>query len=147
MSSSHLSDTLHRLVHAYKSHLRAAVAERELGLPITHIRVLKGICKNPHSTAHAIAQRMQRDKAQITRVLQELLNEGLIEKRPNPEDGRSQLLHPTPKGLAVMEQLQQAEQETAAIMTRSLTASELELFAELTARMVENLTTQSKGNP
>ena len=144
-SDSNLSDTLHRLVHVYKSRLRAEVAQRELGLPITHMRALKGICRNPHSTAQSIAQRMDRDKAQITRVLKELLSDGLIEKRPNPDDGRSQLLFPTEKGSEVMNHLLQAERETAVAMTRSLSAQELTLFAEMSARMVENLSRDSDG--
>ncbi|MCK7596957.1 MarR family transcriptional regulator [Microbulbifer sp. CAU 1566] len=144
-SDSLLSDTLHRLVHVYKSRLRAEVTQRALGLPITHMRALKGICRNPHSTAQSIALRMHRDKAQITRVLKELLMEGLIEKRPNPEDGRSQLLFPTEKGSEVMRQLLEAERETAAAMTRSLSDAELKQFAELSARMVENLSCEPDG--
>lgn len=145
MSESTLSDNLHRLMHVYRSRLRAEVAARDLGLPITHIRALKGVCSNPESTAHSIAQRMQRDKAQITRVLKELLNDGLIEKQPNPKDGRSQLLFPTEKGSAVLTELLQAEQKTADVMTRSLGQQELQLFAELTGRMVENLTNEPEG--
>ncbi|MCQ3829774.1 MarR family winged helix-turn-helix transcriptional regulator [Microbulbifer elongatus] len=145
MSESTLSDNLHRLMHRYRSRLREEVARRDLGLPITHIRALKGICRNPHSTAQSIAQRMQRDKAQITRVLKELIAEQLIEKRPNPDDGRSQLLLPTERGRAVLADLMAAEQETAKAMTRSLSANELEQFADLTARMVSNLTSESEG--
>ncbi|MFD1216541.1 MULTISPECIES: MarR family winged helix-turn-helix transcriptional regulator [Microbulbifer] len=145
MSDSTLSDNLHRLMHVYRSRLRAEVSVRDLGLPITHIRALKGICSNPESTAHSIAQRMQRDKAQITRVLKELLNDGLIEKQPNPKDGRSQLLFPTAKGSAVLTEVLKAEQHTADVMTRSLSSKELERFTELTARMVENLTNKSEG--
>ncbi|QIL89060.1 MarR family winged helix-turn-helix transcriptional regulator [Microbulbifer harenosus] len=143
---SNLSDTLHRLAHGYKCCLRAEVSERELGLPITHIRALKGIYRNPESTAFSIARRMQRDKAQITRVLKELLNDGLIEKRPNPTDGRSQLLFPTEKGRAVMQQLLAAEREAAARMTRGLTQKELQLFTELSARMVANLNADPECN-
>ena len=145
MTDTTLSDNLHRLMHVYRSQLRAEVAAQDLGLPITHIRALKGICRNPESTAHSIAQRMQRDKAQITRVLKELLGDGLIEKRPNPNDGRSQLLFPTIKGEAVLKEVLQAEQKTADAMTRSLSPQELDLFSELTGRMVEDFTRKSGG--
>ncbi|WP_105104237.1 MarR family winged helix-turn-helix transcriptional regulator [Microbulbifer pacificus] len=147
MSEAHtdesLSNILHRLVHGYRTCLRAEVSERKLGLPITHIRVLKGICRNSESTAFSIAQRMQRDKAQITRVLKELLSDGLIEKRPNPDDGRSQLLFPTERGCLVMEQLLEVERNTANRMTHGLTKRELQQFTELSARMVANLNTES----
>ncbi|WP_043316063.1 MarR family winged helix-turn-helix transcriptional regulator [Microbulbifer sp. HZ11] len=145
MSESTLSDNLHRLMHGYRGRLREEVSRRDLGLPITHIRALKGICRNPESTAQSIAQRMQRDKAQITRVLKELIAEKLIEKRPNPNDGRSYLLFPTEQGKAVLAELMTAEQETAKAMTRSLSTRELSQFADLTARMVANLSKESEG--
>jgi DNA-binding MarR family transcriptional regulator len=80
---------LHRLTHTYKSRLRETIKEKQIPLSIKHIRALKGISRNPACTAHSIAQRMQRDKAQITRVLNELLKDGLIAKIDNPKDSRS----------------------------------------------------------
>ncbi|HCE52811.1 MAG TPA: MarR family transcriptional regulator, partial [Shewanella baltica] len=42
MPSLSLSETLHRLVHAYKKQLRSDIAAQEIDLPVTHIRALKG---------------------------------------------------------------------------------------------------------
>ena len=41
------------------------------------------------ATPQLIAQRSGRDKAQVTRLLQEMEKQGLIEKRPHPTDRRS----------------------------------------------------------
>ncbi|WP_193164433.1 MarR family winged helix-turn-helix transcriptional regulator [Microbulbifer hainanensis] len=143
MTASSISEALHRLMHAYKSAMRQAVADRQIDLPITHIRALKGVCSNPECTAHSIAKRMQRDKAQITRVLNDLLKEELIEKRDNPADRRSQLLYPTPKGRDIMRELRSMEQETAADMTRNLSQEEIDAFVRIAAAMAENLTGDS----
>ena len=129
--SSSLSDTLHRLVHAYKKQLRAEIGAQQLSLPVTHIRALKGVCRNPECTAQSIALRMQRDKAQITRVLNELQQTGLITKIDNPNDGRSQLLRPTAEGEAIMAQMNLIEQQTVAKMTQSLTPDEVDTFIRL----------------
>ena len=143
MIAPSISESLHRLMHAYKSALRQAAADRQIGLPITHIRALKGICSNPECSAHSIAKRMQRDKAQITRVLNELLKEGLIEKRDNPADRRSQLLCPTQKGRDIMRELRSMEQKTAADMTRNLSREEVNAFVRIAAAMADNLTDDS----
>lgn len=139
MPSSALSDSLHRLTHAYKSQLREAVLEKQMALPITHIRVLKGVCKNPECTAQSIAKRMCRDKAQITRVLKELISERLVERAENPQDRRSQLLRPTEQGRQVMQQLRKLEQKTADSMTKNLSPEEIEQFVRLANTMAENL--------
>ncbi|WHI49567.1 MarR family transcriptional regulator [Microbulbifer sp. MLAF003] len=92
------NEILHQLIHAYKRQLRARIQEQEIDLPVNHIRVLKGIGKYPQSTARSIALRMNQDKAQITRVLNELVHSALINKTDNPDDRRSQFLTPTAAG-------------------------------------------------
>lgn len=131
MSSLPLSETLHKLVHAYKTQLRSDIMAQNITLPVTHIRVLKGVCRNPECTAQSIAQRMQRDKAQITRVLNELQHTRLITKIDNPNDGRSQLLRPTRAGEKIMAQIMIAERQTVAHMTQGLSAGDVETFIRL----------------
>lgn len=134
-----LSETLHTLVHAYKKQLRSDIAAQEVDLPVTHIRALKGICRNPESTAQSIALRMQRDKAQITRVLNELQHSGLITKVDNPKDGRSQLLRPTAEGEKIMRQVNIAERKTVAHMTQALSPDEVATFIQLANRISKSV--------
>lgn len=139
MPSFSLSETLHRLVHAYKKQLRSDIAAQEIDLPVTHIRALKGVCRNPESTAQSIALRMQRDKAQITRVLNELLQGGLITKIDNPKDGRSQLLRPTAEGEKIMTQISTSERKTVARMTQALSSAEVDTFIKLANRISKSV--------
>lgn len=139
MPSLSLSETLHTLVHAYKKQLRSDIAAQEINLPVTHIRALKGICRNPESTAQSIALRMQRDKAQITRVLNELQQSGLITKVDNPKDGRSQLLRPTAEGEKIMRQVNISERKTVAHMTQALSLDEVDTFIQLANRISKSV--------
>ena len=111
----------------------------DLPLPGTHVRALKTVCYMEGCTAQRIAQRMRRDKAQITRVLNDLLEAGLINKASNPADKRSQLLHPTPAGEAMMQRIQQLEEQTLGRMTRDLTQQEVEHFIRIAWHMTQNL--------
>ncbi len=140
MTTSSLSETLHRLVHAYKRQLRAGIQQHKISLPINHIRVLKGICRLPDSTARSMAQHMNQDKAQITRVLNGLLQSGLIEKTENPKDRRSQFLIPTKTGKQMLSKVDEIEKLAATQMTRRLSAEELETFVRISSVMIENTT-------
>ncbi|GAA1247421.1 DNA-binding MarR family transcriptional regulator [Microbacterium phyllosphaerae] len=51
-------------------------------------------------TASALSERMLVDKGQISRTVRELESLGLIERSPDPKDGRSSLLSLTPHGEA-----------------------------------------------
>lgn len=45
-----------------------------------------------------LSERMMADKSQVSRMLRELESHGLVERSPDPEDGRSSLLAATPRG-------------------------------------------------
>lgn len=134
-----LADPLHQLTHAYKSHMRRAIQAAGVELPITHVRAVKGVALIPGCTAQLLAVRMQRDKAQITRVLNELLNAGLIIKRNNPEDGRSQLLELSADGQALMQQVKKLEAATAERMTRGLAEEQIDAFIRIAKSITDNL--------
>lgn len=142
-----LSEPLHRLTHAYKSQLRRAIRDSQISLPITHIRALKRINAVTDCTAHSIVQHTRRDKAQITRVLNELLASGLIIKSDNPNDRRSQLLKLTPSGNQMLEQIQSLEKETTALMTKGMKQTDVDLFIRLANTLADNLSEDSPKHP
>ncbi|MFJ4222727.1 MarR family winged helix-turn-helix transcriptional regulator [Microbacterium sp. NPDC089695] len=51
-------------------------------------------------TASGLSERMLVDKGQVSRTVRELEDLGLIERSPDPNDGRSSLLSLTPRGQA-----------------------------------------------
>ncbi|QLF93699.1 MarR family transcriptional regulator [Pseudomonas sp. ABC1] len=141
MHTRYLADPLQQLTHAYRSHMRRAIQQAGIALPITHVRTLKLISHTHDCTAQNLVQQMRRDKAQITRVLNELLAGGLIAKQDNPQDRRSQLLHLSAQGEALMQRLQVLESEAAHRMSQGLTNEQLETFIQLARQMANNLNT------
>lgn len=140
-----LAEPLHQLAHAYQSHMRRALPAAGIEWPITHVRTLKGIALTPNCTAQSLAVYMRSDKAQVTRVLNELLGAGLIVKHDNPEDGRSRLLELSSSGQALMLQTRALEAEVARSMTDGLSTAEVDTFI-LTARQItDNLNRQQEA--
>lgn len=139
MPTHSLSDSLHRFTHAYRAGLRAAAREADIPVAVTHIRVMKAICHRPQSTTHSIAKLMSRDKAQIARVLNEMLEAGLIVKTPNPEDRRSHWLTPTPAGERLMTRIHELERQTAERMTAGLSEADITQFLQLINHMSDNM--------
>ena len=81
---------------------------------------------------------MQRDKAQITRALNDLIEASLIVKADNPLDRRSQLLKPTPKGRKVMAQIDAVEEWAVEQLTAKLRSDELTLFLRISQTMADS---------
>lgn len=136
MSALSLSDTLHRLMHRYTYLLREGVRHQGISLSITQIRTLKSIRSLPSSTTQTIADHLKRDKAQITRALNALLNEKLIYKNINPQDQRSALLALTKEGQQILNQLDIAEAWAAERLTQDLDDEQLALFLHISQQML-----------
>jgi DNA-binding MarR family transcriptional regulator len=62
-------------------------------------KVFTTIVRRESVTLSALSESLMADKGQISRTVRELEGLGLITRTPDPEDGRSSLLSPTPEGL------------------------------------------------
>ena len=62
-------------------------------------KVFTTIVRRESITLSTLAETLTADKGQISRTVRELEQLGLIQRTPDPEDGRSSLLSPTPFGL------------------------------------------------
>lgn len=62
-------------------------------------KVFTTIVRRESVTLSALAEALMADKGQISRTVRELEQLGLIERTPDPDDGRSSLLSPTAEGL------------------------------------------------
>ena len=139
MSESKSLESVFQLVHMLKRHMHEHIEQLDLSITPMHMRVLKIISKKQTCTANDIAQFLDRDKAQVTRLLNELIKQTLIEKVPNPEDKRSQRLLVTSEGLEILAQLATIDTKMNDKMMKGISQKELEEFERITGLMTENL--------
>ncbi len=75
-------------------------------------KVFTTIVRRESITLSALAESLMADKGQISRTVRELEQLGLIERTPDPDDGRSSLLSPTPAGLERLAQARAPQERT-----------------------------------
>ncbi|MDP5190891.1 MarR family winged helix-turn-helix transcriptional regulator [Rheinheimera baltica] len=132
-------ETTFHLAHAVKQQLSYVLETQNLGIAPMHVRVLKIIHKRKGCTAIDIAGLFKRDKAQITRLVQQLIELKLVQKQPNPDDKRSQLLVLTAKGEGVQHSVGAFFDTMQTQMFQHIEAYELEIFMKVAEKMTENL--------
>lgn len=140
MSQPRTLDNLFHLVHVLKRQLHDQVEQLDLPIAPMHVRVIKIISKKSPCTAMDIVSVLNRDKAQVTRLIKTLLEEGFIEKRPNPEDKRSQCLLTTEKGNAILAKIKTIDDEIFRKMTNEVSNEELIAFQLIAKKLANNLT-------
>ncbi|WP_127558261.1 MarR family winged helix-turn-helix transcriptional regulator [Saccharospirillum alexandrii] len=139
MPDTRLLESSFRIAHTLKRQLHHHIEALDLDIVPMHIHVMKIIEQRSPCTAQGIAQFLERDKAQVTRLLNTLIDLKLIEKTPSPTDKRSQLLAFTEKGNRVMRQIDEVDEAIIEKMTRDLSAEDLESFYRVASHMSDNL--------
>ena len=100
-------------------------------------KVFTTIVRREGITLSALAETLTADKGQISRTVRELEQLGLVQRTPDPDDGRSSLLSPTPFGL---ERLAEARRPQESLLITALDAWAVDDIDNLT-RLLHALTT------
>ncbi|MCR2810359.1 MULTISPECIES: MarR family transcriptional regulator [unclassified Microbacterium] len=100
-------------------------------------KVFTTIARRESITLSCLAESLTADKGQVSRTVRELEELGLVTRTPDPADGRSSLLSPTPEGI---ERLAAARAPHDSALLDSLQEWSVEDIRHL-ARLLHSLTT------
>lgn len=106
-------------------------------------KVFTTIVRRESITLSALADTLMSDKGQISRTVRELEQLGLVQRTPDPDDGRSSLLSPTPEGL---ERLAAARAPQESTLVDALEEWPVDDILNLT-RLLHALTAGESPNP
>ncbi|KMV29175.1 MarR family transcriptional regulator [Photobacterium swingsii] len=139
MSDRKSLESLFHLAHSLKRQMHDHIEEMELDIAPMHVRVLKIINFKNRCTAIDIAHLLNRDKAQVTRLLNALIKQGYVVKEPNPDDKRSQCLRVTTDGLKITSQIANIDKKMFELLSKDISQEELEIFERIASKMARNL--------
>lgn len=134
-----IGETLFELIHTVRNNILHKVKMLNLDLTPMHLKSLKVISKVEQCTGQKLASVMGRDKAQINRLIKELVAQALVLKKDHVQDKRSQILVLTPAGQAIMKTFKQAEKEVFEKMLADVPHSQLTAFVETAEKLKANL--------
>ena len=136
---SELQSLFINTIGGLKTSMKDTMKEKGLQLSPLYFMVLKQIHDIDNCTAHHLAESTERDKGQITRLVNEVMDHGYVIKTPNPNDKRSQFLQLTDRGLECYQQLASADHAILTKMRTDISDEELKKFLEIGKKMLANL--------
>lgn len=146
MSAAPRPESLTRLEHeigVLVRRIRRVIAERA-GLvhpelqPAAYL-MLAHVAGHGPMRASAVADLFTIDKGAISRQVTHLIELGLVEKSPDPEDGRASLLTATREAQERLSAVAESRRNYLAERLDEWEAGDLELFTDLLARYNESL--------
>lgn len=108
---------------------------KETGCRIRDLRVLRLIDDTPGTTFAEIAKITGFDRSLTSRIIQNLIGAGLIERENSSDDARVFLLSTTQKGKEIRQVARLLSDRLEVILTDPLSSQELRAFNEILARL------------
>jgi len=137
MNSFEAASVVRRAVMGLGRRLRAERPPDSLSA--TKLALLGHLYRRGPTAGVALAELERIQPQSLTRVLGDLVEEGLISRRPDPDDGRRQLLEITPEGRAALTgDMQMRDAWLAKAMDSELSDAERELL-QTAAKLMERL--------
>ncbi|MGC0419294.1 MarR family winged helix-turn-helix transcriptional regulator [Embleya sp. AB8] len=95
----------------------------------------------------ALAQAMSIDSSTVTRQVTPLVEQGLVDRVPNPDDGRAVLLELSAEGRDRLHQVRHARQRLMAEICAGWSPDDRERFTELLTRFNASMERRQSRNP
>jgi DNA-binding MarR family transcriptional regulator len=116
-----------------------------LGLSPGHMPVLLALEDGSALTQKALAERATVEQATMAATLTRMERDGLVTRRPNPDDGRSALVALTPLALGKLPALAEATAAINDLVLEQLTPQERRQFFGLMTRIIAVLEAQDNA--
>ena len=116
-----------------------------LGLSTVEGMLLRALSRQGQVRQEDLVTQLVLDKGAVARALGRLEAEGLVERTVSLRCRREKLVSPTPAGLALAKDIQQALEDWNAVCFRGFSSQEQGLFTDFFARMTENVRNYKQG--
>ncbi|WP_307375226.1 MarR family winged helix-turn-helix transcriptional regulator [Peteryoungia aggregata] len=103
------------------------------------IGVIKRIGSQQEVTVGTIAEQLRIDPSRGSRIVADLVRQGLLERAASQEDGRRSLVKVTAAGRQVLDEIEAIKREIIAEATAGWPAADVEAFGRLYTRFTEGL--------
>ncbi|MFE4329464.1 MarR family winged helix-turn-helix transcriptional regulator [Streptomyces sp. NPDC056831] len=127
-------DVIQRELTAFARRARAAAARLHPELPLVSYTLLAHIDDRHGCRATDLAAHYMLDKSTVSRQIGALEKLGLVERHPDPDDHRIQVLHPTEAGTQALASTQASRRSAYQERLADWTADDLAGFAEYLLR-------------
>ncbi|MEU1122053.1 MarR family winged helix-turn-helix transcriptional regulator [Streptomyces sp. NPDC005899] len=130
-------EVIQRELTAFARRARAAAARLHPDLPLVSYTLLAHIDRSQGCRAADLAAHYMLDKSTVSRQISALEKLGLVERHPDPNDHRIQVLRPTAAGITTLASTQASRRAAYRERLGDWTADDLAQFAEYLLRYNE----------
>ncbi|WP_068716744.1 MarR family winged helix-turn-helix transcriptional regulator [Vibrio tritonius] len=139
MNRNSLEQQIANLTQSLREKISKELIKKEITLTFYQSLVLFRIAEKTPCTAHDVVVSTKKDKAQITRLVNDLIAIGYLDRAPNPKDKRQLLLTLTATGQECFEEIRAVREKISEKMTRGIPQNQQQEMLRWIQLMENNL--------
>jgi DNA-binding MarR family transcriptional regulator len=137
-------DALALATSGFRTFMRQQLKAGDLDLTAEMLQVLRYLWVHDGVNQQEIANAVNKDKATLTSMLDNLVRRGLVERQEDSQDRRSKRIRLTAKGWALEQQIAPMMDNMYAVAGLNLSAEKLRESIKLLKQIAENLDHQKE---
>lgn len=127
-----------KAIRAYRMYAQRQIKSYGFNITIDQWLVIKVILENPNINQNKIGNLVFKDNASVTRIIDQLVKHGYLERNINSEDRRKTKLEVTWEGERIIEDVQNIVEKNRKIALQEISDTELEIMNSVLLKIFKN---------
>jgi MarR family transcriptional regulator for hemolysin len=130
--------TLENSIKAYRQFAQRQITSNGYNITVDQWLVLKTIEENPDQTQHQVAEKVFKDVASLTRIIELLVNKGYLERAPHGNDRRRFKVALTTPAKDLLARIQPVIEHNRTTALQGLSAGQSEQLRQMLGSIIHN---------
>lgn len=130
--------TIDKAIRTYRMYAQKKLRENGFKITIDQWLIIKAILENPGIPQQEIAEKVFKDNASVTRIIELLVQANYLQREINENDRRKFNLIVTDEGKLIIQSVQQMVLQNRKTALEGISANDLEIMNRSLKKIIEN---------
>lgn len=130
--------TMDKAIRTYRIFAQKRLRENGYKITIDQWLIIKSIMENPGISQQEIGEKVFKDNASVTRIIELLVKSEYLEREVNPDDRRKSNLNVTDEGKSIVKKVHSLVLENRKTALAGILPEELEIMNKTLKRIISN---------
>jgi len=127
-----------KTIRTYRNYAQKKLREKGYKITIDQWLIIKAILQYPDIQQQDLAEKVFKDNASVTRIIELLVKSNYVEREVNQNDRRRSHLHVTDSGKRIIDDVQELILQNRKVTLSGVSERELEILNSTLLKIIEN---------
>lgn len=129
---------LEKAIKTYRQYAQKKINQQGFDITIDQWLVLKAIAENPHAKQREMAEKVFKDNASVTRIMELLMQKELITREQDAHNRRKNKIQITKRGEKLLKEIQPIIKKNRTKALKNCTSEELAITHQILKEIIQN---------